>query len=404
MTQTTYHGESPTRRLTILGVHLCADAYPNTKFVLDHLRQDRTVRLTEINRPVFRDRPLTYAKFGITTKFFKGLFAFVRAVYCHADVFVRYWLRETDDVVYSPYPAIGILTVFSFLPVRLRPKRLIADAFISIYDTVVSDRELLAPDTLMARILLAAERRAYRTATYIIVDTEDNRAYYARRFGLPVEKFAVVPLATDENVFESSTYTGRVDSCHVVFVGTFVPLQGTDVIAQTIRILRNREDIHFTIIGTGQAAESFAQIIGDDPPDNLTWIQGWQDSVTVAKYIESADICLGIFSAGPKAERVWPYKNYAYMTVGRAIITADTACARRMLSSAGSVPFATVRPGDPHALAEKIMQLADDPADRTRLARNARCYYDEKLANSMVISRLKNEIVFADAPRGTSSL
>lgn len=404
MSQMIAQDPATTRRLTVLGVHLYSAAYPNTKFVIDHLREDEDLRPTEINYPLFHENPFARRKLGVAGKLGKVFSTFTRAIYSHVAIFLRYWLHAKADIAYVPYPAIGILVLFSFLPQRWRPGRLIADAFISIYDTAVIDRGLIASDTLMARTLLAAERRAYRAATRVIVDTDENRAYYAQLFGLPVDKFAVVPLATDENVFRSSPYTGSANTCHVVFVGTFVPLQGTDVIARTITILRDREDIHFTIIGTGQTAESFAAIIGDDPPANLTWIQDWQDSMAVARHIESADICLGIFSPSPKAQRVWPYKNYAYMTIGRPIVTADTMCARRMLEPAANAPFATVRPGDPQALAEKLMQLADDPSDRIRLARNARFYYDEQLANKVVISILKNKILFAGGPQRTSDL
>lgn len=401
MTGKSVQGAPSNQRLTIMGVHLCAAAYPNTKFVVDHLRLDRELHCIEINRPLFRNQPFARARYGSVASLFKKPLALVRAIYCHADIFLRYWLAATVDVVYVPYPALGVLTVFSLLPKRFHPKRLIADAFISIYDTAVNDRGLLSPNTLTAKILLAAERRAYRTAARVVVDTNENRAYYAQLFGLPADKFAVVPLATDESVFQSSPYLATSDTCHVVFVGTFVPLQGTDVIARTIKILSSRNDIHFTIIGDGQTAESFAAIIGDEPPANLTWIKAWQDSSAVAKYIESADICLGIFSTGPKAQRVWPYKNYAYMTIGRAIVTADTTCAHRMLEAAEHAPFALVRPGDPHELAEIIVKLTDEPSERVRLARNARSYYDQRLANGIVLSHLRNEILFADAPHGS---
>jgi glycosyltransferase involved in cell wall biosynthesis len=382
--------ELPTGRLTILGVHLYAPAYPNVKFVIDLVRRNESLCVLEINQPMFREHPIAWGKRGTAAQFLQKVLVLARALYSHANIFLRYWLGKKSNVVYVPYPALGVLTIFSLLPTSWRPKRLIADAFISIYDTAVVDRELIAEDALPARALKAIERRAYRTATQVTVDTNENRSHYADLFALPESKFAVAPLATDEKIFTSSSYTGQASSCHVVFVGTFVPLQGTDVIARAIVKLKDRDDIRFTIIGTGQAATEFSHIVGDKPPKNLTWIRDWQDSHAVARHVESADICLGIFSDGPKAQRVWPYKNYAYMTVGRALVTADTKCTRRMLATVVQEPFATIPPGDSTALAEKIIQLADEPTDRERLARNARRYYDEYLANEIVDAKLIN--------------
>lgn len=381
--------------VTILGVHLYSDAYPNTKYVIDRITDSELTSAREICKPMFPDRPAFGKASSPVQRILRPILRLIRALYSHINVFTRYWLGPSGDVVYVPYPAVGVLTVFSLLPRAWRPRRIVADAFISIYDTAVTDRQLIRESSLLARVLRATERRAYNTATITTVDTDENRDYYAELFDLPSAKFVSMPLATDEVNYADTPYSVKPDRCHVLFVGTFVPLQGTDVIAKAIVELRDQENIRFTVLGSGQTANAFAGIVGDEANGNLTWISEWQDSASVARYIQSADICLGVFSDGPKTERVWPFKNYAYMACGRAVVTGDTACARRMLSAGETPAFVTVPTGDARALAIKLQELAGAPLLREQLARSARRYYEENLSDEVTGKKLIRDIIVA---------
>jgi glycosyltransferase involved in cell wall biosynthesis len=67
-------------------------------------------------------------------------------------------------------------------------------------------------------------------------------------------------------------------------------------------------------------------------------------------------VCLGIFGASAKAQRVVPNKVYQGAAAGCAIVTSDTAPQRRMLGDAARY----VPAGDPAALADALRELADD--------------------------------------------
>ena len=82
------------------------------------------------------------------------------------------------------------------------------------------------------------------------------------------------------------------------------------------------------------------------------------------------------------------------MACGRAVITGDTACARRMLAADELEAFHTVPMADSQALAEKIADLADTPALRERLSHNARVYYEKHLSNELANKMLIDDILF----------
>jgi len=226
----------------------------------------------------------------------------------------------------------------------------------------------------------------------IVVDTNLNANYFTETFGLAPSKVMALPLSIDESVFQPAHYVPRSDSCTVLFIGTFVPLQGVDVIAQTAVMLGNRRDIRFRLIGSGQTAEAVERIFATDHPANVEWVTQWINSERLAEEIRGADICLGIFGTGPKAQRVWPLKNYAYMAIGRAIITGDTQLARHMLQEADSAPFLTVPNGNPTALATAIIDLASSPERRKGYAKNARLFYEKNLSSHIALEQLVSSL------------
>jgi glycosyltransferase involved in cell wall biosynthesis len=372
--------------LLILGVYAATDAYPNVYQKLRALRARPESR--EINAPL--PMALLFGRSKSRLGCVAALMRFgVRFLIAHLRVLSAYLRTPTPVGLYAPYPSAGILWLLSWLPESRRPERVVADAFISLYDTVVEDRQLVSPKGLLSRLLLGCERRAYQYADVVVTDTELNAQYLRKTFGLPDEKVTAMPLSIDEHTYTPSPYSVRDGTCNVLFIGTFVPLQGADVIAHAIALLRNDPGVRFRLIGYGQNAPQAEAILTAAGAKNWSWEQSWQTGEALAAEIHAADICLGIFGSGAKTQRVWPLKNYAYMAVGRTLITADTRCARALLAETKEPPFVTVPNADPAALADVIRALAADPQRRLRLAAASNAYYDRCLRSSISIQHLE---------------
>jgi glycosyltransferase involved in cell wall biosynthesis len=274
------------------------------------------------------------------------------------------------------------------LPRRHHAKHIVADIFISIYDTVVNDRRLLRPNNPLARFLRLVEKRACTFADINIVDTEENAAWLYRELGLPDGKARPVTLSTDELHFRPSPYAPNEGVVRVLFVGTLVSLHGIDVIAEAATLLSKHSNIVFRLIGDGQEACHLEKAIRDSGAKNIAWVRAWESSEQIAQEIERADICLGIFGKTAKAQRVCPLKVYAYSAIGRPIITGQTEWLRRAVSALEHAPFAAVPVGNASALANKIIELANNPTLRLQLADDSRRFYETNLANQIANSQL----------------
>lgn len=357
-----------------MGVHLDSEAYPNTRYRLRDLRASAFFQLSEINVPMW-----THAT--QSSKGFSRLWRNSgRALLAHAAVMGRFLFSKRPARVYIPYPGAFLLFLLSFLPAGLRPQRVIADVFISLYDTIVNDRRLIKQESLLARTLKRVEKRAYHFADTLIVDTRQNAQFLCALFDLPASKVKVIPLSTDEEHFQNTPYHPQTGLCHVLFVGTMVPLHGIETILEAAALLSDRTDIRFKLIGDGQDAFLVKSWMGTHQ-STIEWERHWQSSEEIAREISQADICLGIFGAGNKTQRVCPFKIYAYAAVGRAIITGDTDWSREATSDLDCEPFATVPVNNARALAIKIAELADHRGLRTSLAANSNRFYLTALSN-----------------------
>jgi glycosyltransferase involved in cell wall biosynthesis len=244
---------------------------------------------------------------------------------------------------------------------RLRRIPLIFDTFISLHDTVVGDRALRRPGSAVGRATRLLDRAACRSASLVLVDTPAHGDYFQRLAGLPPDRFRVLWLGAQEDVFRPRPGTQQAER-RVLFHGTFVPLQGLETIVRAAKLLEP-EGIVVRLVGDGQERARIEALLADLGAGNVELV-GLVPREQVAAEIAAASLCLGIFGTTPKAARVVPNKVFECLAVGAPVLTGDTPAIRAAFD--GEV--AVVPPGDPEALATAIRDLLADPVQRGRLA------------------------------------
>lgn len=366
--------EEAIARILVAGVGLRGSGYPNAINTLRMMHHTQQIDVIECGSWLPEDTHL----WKITKDPPHRSFAFlVRLLSANAFSAIRLLLESrTGDVAYIPYPSIFLLWLLSWLPRRWRP-RCVCDAYITLWDSLFQDRGMGAAGGWLSRLLLRAEIRALGAATHVIVDTQANARHIHRLFGVPLERIHAFPLALDEALLPGRD-SGRCGGhgIRVVFIGTFVPLQGTTTIAQAIDKLRGQDSLEFTLIGDGQQADEASRWLQDNPA--VSWLRGWQPADVIAAHLAGADICLGVFGGDGKAARVLPFKLYMAMAAGKAIIT------QHAYSTPGGCPPIPAMTCDatPDALTEAITLLARDPERRIRLERQSRDYFERYLSTT----------------------
>ncbi|MCL2524512.1 MAG: glycosyltransferase [Betaproteobacteria bacterium] len=368
-------------RVFIAGAGLRGSGYPNAWNTIQMLRTLENVRIIECGRWL----PESTRLWKIAGKSrFTGLFFFLRLLSANALSAIRLLLRgHNRSIAYIPYPGLFILWLLSWLPGRWRP-RCVCDAYITIWDTLYQDRNLGNAASRTARLLLHFESRALRAAELVLVDTQANAEHVSRLFKIPRERIRALPLALDASTWtppSSHSNTRGNNIIRVLFIGTFVPLQGATLIAQAIDALRGHDNLEFVLIGDGQQAEEAARWLQDNPA--VTWLRDWQPAQVLAEHLAQADICLGIFGGEGKASRVLPFKLYMALAAGKAIITQQHYS---LPDDTPPLPALCI-PTDTQALADAILALASDPERREQLGEEAARYYHQYLSPAVLRQR-----------------
>lgn len=264
--------------------------------------------------------------------------------------------REYDIVFVGGIPQL----IVPFTRLLFRKRIIIIDFFVSIHDTIVSDRQILSDRNPAARILGKLDRMALTSADCVIVDTHEHARYFSRTFGVDSGKTAVIHLEADRDVYYPRNVQrpeNLKDKFIAFFFGAMNPLQGVGVILQAARLLEKRKDIIFMFVGPYKKIENFDRY---SRLDNVRFEAEWLPQSAVAEYIAISDVCLaGHFSADiPKASRVIPGKACSYLAMDKPVILGDNPANRELFpEESGNIHF--VRMGDPEELAKAISAMAD---------------------------------------------
>jgi len=295
---------------------------PRVRLLLEALRQ-KCGSVSEVNIEIWR---------GIEDKSVAGwtriIGALLRLFIGYPHALYRLARMPRGQAIVLPYPAI--IDIFVIWPLaRLRGQKLIFDAFISFYDTIVCDRKRVRQNGFLARILWYIERLALRLADTILVDTDEHGRYFSTMFSIPQSKFITVlvgaePLFWRARDCELSLPKLPVEfpSRYVLFYGQFIPLHGVETILQAVSATRD-DDIHWFIVGSGQEEHLARDFIALHAPTNMTWLP-WVDYELLPDLIRHAEVCLGIFGTSDKAARVIPNKMFQILAAGGTIITRDS--------------------------------------------------------------------------------
>jgi glycosyltransferase involved in cell wall biosynthesis len=251
------------------------------------------------------------------------------------------------------------------------------DHLISASDTAVDRR---VSSGMVVRLLQRLDEAALRAADLPCVDTPEHLALVGIE---AYDRALVVPVGAPTAWFHAPRPHGGL--LRVVFFGSFTPLQGAPVIGEAVALLREHDEISFTMIGRGQDYEATRTAAEGGI---VEWVD-WVEPETLPGLIAEYDVCLGIFGTGPKALRVVPNKVFQGAAAGTVIVTSDTEPQRQAFGAAAVF----VQPGDGAALARTLLSLARSPQRVVALREAAYRRANERFRPESVVAVLHERLL-----------
>ena len=233
-------------------------------------------------------------------------------------------------------------------------KQLIFDAFISISDTLVSDRKLISWLNPLAWVYYGADVLSTHLADEVLIDTKAHKQFFMKRFFLKSKRIRVVPVGTLTDLFYPGPKEDKLsaEKFNVLFIGSYIPLQGIEHILGAAKILSNQPDIHFTLIGNGQTYKKMTALATELDVQNVTFLDT-KPLEELPHYVRSCDVALGIFGTSDKAHRVIPHKVYDAVGCGVPVITAKNLAIEEQFTDGKEVLLCEA--GNAKSIAEAIL-------------------------------------------------
>ncbi len=263
--------------------------------------------------------------------------------------------RKSCTTVVVTFPGHHLVWL-AWLLTRFPRKILVFDAFISAYDTLVVDRKKVHRWNPLAWFIWLTDVIDCHLADEVLIDTKAHKEYFSRTFRIHPADITVVYLEAPD-YFRPDPHHRHMqgETFEVLFYGSYIPLQGIDVILKAAAILQDRHArVHFTLIGGGQTYAAMRLLATEWKLENVTF-KPFAPLQDLPAIIRDADVTLGIFGAGEKTQRVIPHKVIECMACNVPVITADTPAIHERYTEGQGIYL--VPAGDAHALAGKIVEL-----------------------------------------------
>ncbi len=293
-----------------------------------------------------------------------GVAAAARLLAAEARLFTRNVPDDCDCVIVG-YPGHFDLTA-ARRAARGRP--VVFNPLVSLLDTFVTDRRRFRANSIPARTLELADRRAFAAADLVVADTRAHANFFAQLTHTPID---VCFVGAEDAVFRPGW--SPQEPFTALFVGKLIPLHGVEVV---IEAARRASDVRFRLVGGGQLERLL-----DDAPPNVEHV-AWVEYEQLPEELHKAGCALGIFGVTPKAQRVIPNKVFQALACGTPLVTADTPAARELLTDGEDALL--IPAGDPGALATELRRLASDGALRDRLAVGGRETYERRASEPVL--------------------
>ncbi len=176
--------------------------------------------------------------------------------------------------------------------------------------------------------------------------------------------------------------------CRIVFAGNIGGAQSFETILDAAQQLRDRQDIHWIILGDGmmrrwveeqiriRCLDSTVKLLGRHPPEDMPG------------FFSRADALLVTLRQDPVFALTIPSKIQSYLAAGRPIIGALDGEGARIITESGGGFVANA--GDAVGLAQRALQLAGlTTAERAAMGQRGRSYFDRHFNRENLVDQLE---------------
>jgi glycosyltransferase involved in cell wall biosynthesis len=289
------------------------------------------------------------------------------------------WWRDGFDVIHSANPP----DLFFLIAKLYKPfgTRFVFDQH-DVGPEICESRWRGWKQKLMKNLCLRAERASFRTADRVIANNESYRTIARTRGQVADDRITVVRNAPRMDRFRPvpprPQLKGDVPFL-VGYLGIIGPNDGLDLLIGAIAHLvhtRNRRDIRFVIIGSGDLYEQIVALSRALRLDSFVRFTGRIPDLELIEWLSTCEVCVAPDPKDPLNDISSFNKVVEYMALAKPIVAFDLQELRVTAKDAAVY----VAANDEKAFGDAIARLLDAPEQRYRMSVAGRQRFETQLA------------------------
>ena len=223
---------------------------------------------------------------------------------------------------------------------------------------------------------------------------------HMQKQGMKLEKFVYIPNGIyiedlknieNEDISDLLSFIPR-NKFIVAYAGNFGVANALSTLIESARLLKNKEDIHFILIGKGSEEEKLKKFVEIYKLKNVTFLP-YQPRRKVLKFLkECVNIC---YKGSPKLNiyrfGISPRKIFEYMFIEKPIVHSYSGnCDLVKLANCG----VSVEAENPKEVAKAILKLYSLPKDKLlEMGRNGKQYLLKYHTYKVITDKFEKEIL-----------
>jgi glycosyltransferase involved in cell wall biosynthesis len=232
------------------------------------------------------------------------------------------------------------------------------------------------------------EHFLYSHADNVIVNSPGYLDYVRTRGARSVQ---LIPNGADIEMFQSGRGEdqrkawGLEGKKILLYAGAHGISNDLGVVLNAARILKDRQDIAFVLVGDGKEK---GNLIKQAEKMGLTNVH-FEASVNkkgIADVFAGATVCLAILKPLEWYKTTYPNKVFDAMAAGKPVLLCIDGVIRELVEKADAGMFA--EPGDAESLARVVVRMVDDPAGCERMGQNGRDLIKQDYSRNVITASL----------------
>lgn len=217
------------------------------------------------------------------------------------------------------------------------------------------------------KLMLLFERLTFKTANYSIATNESYKKIAIERGKMKPQKVQVVrsgPKLERLKLIDPVIKLKKGKKYLIGYIGVIGEQEGLDLLLESAKyIVSKRDDVHFGIVGGGTHLEDIKQLCIDMNLSDHFDFYGRVDDQTMLEVLNTADVCVNPDKPTAMNDLSTMNKIMEYMALKKPIVQYTLKEGKFSAKDASLYAKNT----DPIDFAEKIIELLDDEALRTKM-------------------------------------